>query len=116
MIPFFYQGLEKAHVPSAVNDEARSDLWDCDLIIAGITAEEAKQPEALWIYDEVEVAVRRGVPSFAYAHDANSHETGEKTFKEFIKGVPLIMVASPKSFGELLKRDLIKIQASLNER
>jgi hypothetical protein len=116
MTPFFYQGLEKAYEGSAVKDEARNDLWECDLIILALTTEEAQQPKALWIRDDVEVAMRRGVSSLAYVYDARSKGTGGEKFGDLVKGVPLISVTSPEFFGDVLKNDLSKMRTRLDHQ
>jgi len=105
MTPFFYQGLEKAHEGTSISDEAHRDLWDCDVIIAAITEEEAQNAAALWIYGDIEVAVRRGVPCLLYVRSA-----ANGTFGNWPENAPHVAVLDQKDFGRELRNDLTRLR------
>ena len=102
LTPFFYQGLQKAHEGSSVSNEAHRDLWDCDVIIVAISENEAKNARALWVYNDIEVAARRGVRCLIYAQSIAT----SGAFRDWPENVPVQSVADAKQFGERLREDL----------
>lgn len=102
LIPFFYQGLEKAHEGSSVSNEARRDLWDCDVIIVAINENEAQNASALWVYSDIEVAARRGVRCLIYVQS----NLTSGAFREWPENVAVQNVADAKQFSERLRQDL----------
>lgn len=105
MIPFFYQGLEKAHEGSSISDEAHRDLCDCDVIIAAITEDEALSAAALWIYGDIEAAARRGVPCLVYIRSGANGTSGH-----WPENVSPAAVLDQNDFGRRLQNDLTQLR------
>jgi len=73
---------------------------------SGNHAEEAEQPDRLWIYNELEVARRRGVAIFIYVPVAETELGSEETIEHLGNGSPVSNVMDRDDFARRLRSDL----------
>ncbi|HEY6154699.1 MAG TPA: hypothetical protein VIW07_13245 [Candidatus Udaeobacter sp.] len=105
MVPIFYKGLQLADRNSNVGNEAQTDLWECDALVVAITCKEAQEPARLWIYDQLEVAARRGIPIFIYVWGSPADARLLRRFGD-TPGVALKNVTDHNEFAAVLREDL----------